>query len=247
MAAHAVTQLGGDPFIASVKQKSKMFGAMYLHKGLYGINAPKPDFMIQVYKEGTSEGYAEKVYGDPEHPVSFDKYTTGQVQAWDLTETYDRLWEMYESKIIEMRLTPNVVRDICSEFAFVFSSISARTLCEEKHEFKSKQIWVLHGETSTPFDEYMMIYNGRPEQPWYRFSMIGKYKCWEFAKEQEESPYSSYLRWGTGEKPISNNCDCGPDNLIKIGRFGKWQKDVLTHHAYRETWNVLKEATSVVL
>ena len=65
LAAHACVQQGVEPKIYSLKEKSLMFGAMYLHEPIPDLNDPdRPDHDIMIVKEGTREGYAKNVYGD---------------------------------------------------------------------------------------------------------------------------------------------------------------------------------------
>jgi hypothetical protein len=247
MAAHAVSLQGHEPVIFSRKEPSKMFGAMYLHSPIYGVNAPKPDFILSVMKVGSAKEYAEKVYGDPQHPVSFDKYHVGDVPGWDLTETYERLWEMCEDQIRDVELRPGNITDICHEFALVLSTVPAYVLCHMNsvHEFHKKDIWVLHGidgEAVLPEPSWLLYYMGDPTVDWYRYTQLNKYQAWEYSKE----PDGDLLRippfdLTTGVKPLGNNCDCYRSNVRRLGRFGKWEKNVLTHHAFAEALAIVKE------
>lgn len=245
MAAHAVSLLGHEPVIYSKKVKSKMFGAMYLHKPIYGINAPKSDFELTVIKAGTSREYAEKVYGDPDHPVSFDKYQSDQVPGWDLTETYRRLWDVYGDTVHDQNLDIDNIADISYHYAIVLSTIPAPLLCHEQHSFQSQPIWVLHGidhEAPLRHDDWMIYYMGDPSVDWYRYTQLGKYQAWEYARNPSALPLRlSAFELSEGVKPISNDCDCPNENIHRLGRFGKWEKNVLTHHAFEEASQIVRE------
>jgi hypothetical protein len=113
---------------------------------------------------------------------------------------------------------------------------------------------VVHGDGSEYLikgvnDIDMMYYNGYPPDgsvgdtigfDWYRFSQINSYQCWEHSSEP--GPDCNMERYSVNEgfKPISTDCDCCP-SLRRIGRFGKWEKGQLTHHAYHQ---VFEEADS---
>lgn len=238
MVAHAVSQAGYDPFIISKREQSQMYGAMYLHQRLPGMNK-EPDFNLHIVKQGSAEGYAKKVYKNPEHPVSFTQFEEGKVPAWDLSKAYDWLWSLYNWYIDNRTLDRERVVRLATQYDLVFSTIPATLLCENGHEFKAQPIWVIHGANpSILYGEHLMIYNGDPNTHWYRYSQFGNYQSWEYADEvinAQEHPY----RITEGLKPISTNCDCLPDNVIRLGRFGAWKKGCLTHHAYEEAKEVL--------
>jgi hypothetical protein len=84
-----------------------------------------------------------------------------------------------------------------------------------------------------------MIYEGGLDVSWYRYSQIREYQAWEYTRQPGEVQGYKITR---GIKPISTNCDCWEsyDNFHRIGRFGKWTKGVLVHHAYHETLETLR-------
>jgi len=236
MAALAAQELGYTPTIYSRKVKSQIYAAMFLHRSLPWVTNSIPDFLVKIVKEGTAEGYAEKVYGDPEHPVSWDKFEEGEVAAWDLRKTYDRLWNLFDHDIIEYDLTVISVKDILNEHEVVFSSIPARALCYRSHIFSCQPIWVhtMYSERLAE-NESMMWYNGGDQMPWYRYSQIKGHRAWEYS--YDPGPDGRY-KTVHGKKPLGTNCTCFPD-IKRIGRFGKWEKQVLTHHCYEEVRDAL--------
>lgn len=252
MAAHAVKrQTGQMPLIYSRKVKSVMFGAMYLHKPIPGITPGinSPEFMVDVIKNGTRDGYAKLVYGDPNAPCSWDVIKPGRNPAWHLGAAYNKLWDLYADDIIHCNLHPIAVADILKENDIVFSTVPAKAICNDpRHEFKGQKIWVDHrrADPNQITYESIMVYNGYPPDgsvtgmigyEWYRFSQICGYQAWE---------YTSVPAWARGSfseglKPIITDCDCWP-NLIRLGRFGKWEKGVLTHHAFEEAETTMVRA-----
>jgi hypothetical protein len=258
LAAHAVARAGHEPNVYSHKVKSQMFGAMYLHRAIPGITSDNPELEIRVIKSGTREGYANKVYGDPSAPVSWDLFEPGVVPGWDLAKAYDKLWEMYEHTIVSEDVTPYLADLKTKVYPLVFSTVPLTTLCREPramHEFTKQDIWVLHGPGDHLIlgvnDNNMMYYSG--DDPlgklspligptWYRFSQINKYQAWEYASDPQLDPdeVMDGMTISTGIKPLTNNCDCHPE-IVRLGRFGKWQKGVLTHHAFEEAQNALLE------
>jgi hypothetical protein len=234
MAAHAVVRAGHTPHIYSKKVKSKMFGAMYLHRSLPDITSEEADFIMSIMKAGTAGEYAEKVYGDPEAPVSWDKFEAGYSPAWDLSLAYDELWGRYHAMIRDETLDIDYIAQLETEYDIVISSIPATSLCLGGHEFRSQHIWVQHGEDYRPLGpDYIMYYMGDPTVDWYRFSRIGHYSSWEYSRKPEDGVDTDKFVLSWGKKPLETDCDCFPD-IMRVGRFGRWEKGILTHHAFEE-------------
>jgi hypothetical protein len=168
LAALATEQAGHDPIIFSKDNfKSPMFGAMYLHEAIPGLNDPLvPDFEIDVIKVGSREGYAYNVYRNREAPCSWDVISPGPTPAWDLAAAYSKLWERYLPNIREYQIGPSDMGVIANNYPVVFSSIPAPAICNKQHEFLSQDIWVIHGPHINPIegvnDGNMMYYNGVP-------------------------------------------------------------------------------------
>jgi hypothetical protein len=241
MAALAAHELGFSPVIYSHKVPSKIYAAMFLHRSLPWVTNNIPDFNVDVIKMGTAEGYAQRVYGDPTHPVSWDKFADGQTPAWDLRKAYDTLYNLFENDIVEYSIDATTVNGIVNEHEFVFSSIPATALCYRRgqHLFSYQQIWVhLLDSLDLPIGSNMMYYNGDPPKvgyDWYRYSQISGHRAWEFSKEPEPNDDYELVR---GKKPLGTTCTCFP-GIHRIGRFGKWEKQVLTHHCYEEVRDAL--------
>jgi hypothetical protein len=243
IAAHAAVTAGHDVIILSRRVRSETFGAMYLHEPIPDISASTPDMMIEVSKTGTKWGYAENVYGDREAPVSWDRFEPGSTPGWDLRVAYLSLWRRYSSLIEDTTLTPESVADL--KYDRIFNTVPANMICLNwAHLFTSTKIVVFHGPTAST--ENVMWYNGSefPGAPtWYRYSRINRYTSWEYSERRapKQVPTDMLidgLRVTAGIKPISTDCDCHP-HVIRLGRFGKWNKNVFTHHAYMEVRNAL--------
>jgi hypothetical protein len=243
MAAHAVVEAGHNPYIIAPVKKSKIFGAMFLHRAIPGITPDEPEMKIHVKKRGTREGYADKVYGDPTHPVSWDKFQKGSIPAWSLERAYFKLWAMYSGFIHPGEVKHWETRRLTDNYPLVFCTAPKPILCRGNHEFRGQSIWVIV-EQADNTGWYEMEYNGQEIQGWYRYSKINGYHAWEYSGEpgKGELEIQASIKGRevvTGLKPLGNDCDCHPD-LWTLGRFGKWQKDVLTHHAYEEATRALQ-------
>ena len=245
IAAHSAATLGHNVAIFSRKRLSPMFGAMYLHAPIPGISPNSPEMYIEVFKNGTREGYAEKVYNDPAAPVSWDKFVCGKTPGWDLKKAYHKLWGMYSHLIWDTDITPESVFETIKEYDRVFTTIPATVTCLDwRHEFRRVTIDVVHGPTDNPGNEMWYngaIFHGAPA--WYRYSRINYYESWEFGANQIPLSIPTEIlvknvRVSRGMKPISTTCNCHPE-IVRLGRFGKWDKHAFTHHAYEEVRDAL--------
>ena len=236
MAAEAAQQVGARVRIASRIEPSVIGGAQYLHEPILGINSPVPDGFIRIKKVGTAEGYARKVYDDPTAPTSWRKYTNGQeLPAWDLRRTYEQLRERWLPSVWAIDLNAETLQDLEEDGAYdiVISSVPRPVLCRDRalHTFTKQKVLI---DMDSPVDgENVIIWNGDPEVPWYRaskiFEVTGGY----------EYPLGAVLAGAhVARKPLRTTCDCWPE-VLRVGRYGIWDKNVLTHDAYWMTKSAL--------
>lgn len=238
MAAHAATIQGHDVKIFSELRKSEMFGAMYLHKPIPGISPEEPEFIVDVIKTGTAQGYSKNVYGHEDAPSSWNNIERGPNPAWNLALAYNLLWDLYRDRIEDMIVEPAILGEIKAAHGVVFSTIPLKALCTDPdHIFAAKQIWVIHGPAEPHHAALgsMMYYNGYTLTEggfeWYRYSLINGYAAWEFSHERTKLHAWKNQRVSTGQKPLGTSCTCAY-GIIRLGRFGTWSKNVLSHHAF---------------
>lgn len=237
VAAHAAIASGADVTIYSRKRKSFMFGAQYLHAPIPGVECGDPAAVMYMLR-GTPEDYRRKVYGEAYEGVVSPQTYSGIQEAFDIRATYDRLWERYNHIVVDTNITPSWLTSSfkANEFDAVFSSLPQPQLCiRSEHEFKQQSILAMGDAPEYGLFVPMFIVanavicNGNPEPSWYRLSNIFGYKTVEWSDSIGFAP--NPLRSQQAVKPLSNDCNCWP-NITRIGRFGKWQKGWLVHHAY---------------
>ena len=239
LATHAAVVMGHDDIdIISIKRKSLMPGAQYLHEHLPGTPDRVPDGVLRYVKRGDRDSYALKVYGDATVPCSWDTFEEGTVSAWSMQKLYDWLWERYQHLIIDNEVSDGVLDAITNNGSYeaVLSSIPLWCLCRKpgEHEFISADVYISPVCAERDLPPNTIVYNGDLDDEWYRTSRI-------FGHESTEST-RPMLGAIEGRKPIGNDCDCRP-GITRIGRFGKWQKGVLVHSAYYDTHRALSELT----
>lgn len=247
-AAHAAAMEDCKIIVASKPRKSFMHGAQYLHRPIPGLSL-KPNFTIDYVLEGTAEEYKNKVYRNQDmrgKRVSPEDLV-GRHSAWDIREAYDAAWDLYGGDdILPLELTGNagevagLVR--WAEADMVISTVPATLLCEDPtHTFTSEEVWATDKAMSLESQgrDNVVVCSGDKDRPWYRQSRI---QGWG------NTEYPHYVRpphnpvWKV-VKPISSTCTCYPD-IIRAGRYGLWEKGVLSDGAFYATQENIVEAKS---
>jgi hypothetical protein len=137
-----------------------------------------------------------------------------------------------------MELTSTaLVSILTNEWERVFITVPAPDLCLGSHRFEAQLVWAMGqrtGSTDFPFQcpENTVLCDGTREVGWYRMSNVFGHTTVEWARDRKP-PISGVV---AVRKPVQTNCDCWTQDprVRRLGRFGKWEKRVLVHHAYYE-------------
>jgi hypothetical protein len=256
MAAHAVQLAGHTPHIFSRKVRSPIGGAKYLHQAIPGVTAEEPDGQVMYVKLGTPKHYARKVYGDANAHTSWQVFPEGNHMIWSLRDAYRKLCTMYWDQVRENEITAEDILFLRKDYDVVMSTIPASRLCVApgKHEFSSQAVFLERR------DEQLMdntiIYNGRPTESWYRSSCIFGEGWVEYRAGLEPATAGVSVRmgrehvgrqtpkWVRGNKPLHTDCTCHPD-VVRLGRFGRWKKGVLTSDAFEDAMGAMEAVNAV--
>lgn len=229
---------------------SPMSGSQYLHQAIPGLTSEEPSGSVHFWKVGTRYGYAEKVYGDPDAPCSWDLFPTGELPCWNLKNVYLKLFKSWYGSISTVEIDKKFLdyleqkRDI---FQMVISAIPCPVICENSsHRFESARVWFeSHQHKDSQLGENYIYYSGDPRDSWYRSSYIFGSGWWEFGSHtmtgqtEQRVLRNISTKVFEGKKPLDTNCDCRP-RMIRVGRFGEWKKGILTHHAFLKTIDALE-------
>ena len=251
-AAWAAIQSGAKRItIISKKRRSELFGAQYLHMPIPGIDAESTE--IEYRLVGTEENYRQRVYGDNYFgPTSVDEFA-GFQEAWDIRETYNRLYDRFESYIAPVQggLDGAGLRKMLSDplkgYDLIFSTIPLPSICMNPsvHKFRAQRIWAIGDAPErgqhcpVPCDKNRIICNGLPQDPgepdWYRVSNVfghttAEWPAWFYPNETVPA--------AEVRKLISTTCDCHPE-LRLLGRYGRWEKGILAHQSYNEVEGIM--------
>lgn len=248
LAATAAEELGWEVSIYSAPaadgepKKSELYGCQYLHAPPpQSCPVAVPNRPVEYRLIGTSEGYRQKVYGkEYTGIVSPDEYGPEKAHsAWDIRRTYDWLWGKWVDAIMPLQLTGQEMAGImASNFRRVITTVPAPALCvNDSHLFPYARIWAL-GETPerrSPIKAppFTVVCNGEAWTGWYRVANVFGYTTveWPAAKKPPIDGVAPVF------KPLMTDCNCWQPRsgkVLRLGRFGKWQKGVLVHTAYEE-------------
>ena len=249
--AHDWTSNRYDINIFSANGKSSLYGAQYLHAPIPGFTpgweTKSGSRLVDYRLTGSAEEYRLKVYGPMWDGTVSPEDLSEPHQAWDIRETYECLWEEFYPNVIEVRMDPSGMRNLVKgltpfgEFDLVINTIPRPALCTEGHQFKAQTIWASGEAPDLGIEldrfkcpEFTVLCNGEEHPSWYRLSNIFGHKTVEWPEHIRPPIQAAQVT-----KPLKTNCDCWP-TVLHVGRYGKWQKGVLTHHAYQEVLEHVK-------
>lgn len=239
VAASAAISIGHSVTMISDKlEPSKIYGCQYLHAPIPGYE-DVPKTRVSYSLIGTMDQYRRKVYGDVwEGNVSPEDFI-GEHDAWDLRETYSRMWERmifhndYAIRQITWHFENGDVPVRILNPDRIISTIPANALCEGGHTFREQVIYAVGDrEPDMPSFDAVMC-NGTDDMAWYRSSNVFGYQTYEWPGLGYHPPDAVRVT-----KPLSTDCNCNPD-VIRVGRYGKWDKNVLVHEVYEKVLEAL--------
>jgi hypothetical protein len=244
MAVHAAAQAGHSVLVASKARKSELFGCQYLHAPIPGATTGEP-VDVAYTLQGSASDYRDKVYGGTYRGEVSPEALGAEHKAWDIRQTYDTLWDMYGSYVQDVDFSvQGSVASALEELApdVVFGAIPAPLLCRSgDHAFHSEEIYALGDAPARgqfveyPVPENTILCDGTGDHGWYRASRVFGHSTMEWPGKKKP-PVSGV---STVTKPLATNCDCHP-TVIRVGRYGKWTKGILSHEAYYEARSVLE-------
>lgn len=236
VAARAVVDAGGEAIIISNTDKpSKQYGCQYLHAPIPGYE-DVPSVPVHYILRGSPEGYRRKVYGEEwEGKVSPEDFV-GEHTAWDIRETYTRLWADLIAGLQVGLIQKRVVRGMIPYLRslkpdLIVSTIPAQALCEDpRHEFRTMSIYANGATASQVYLNNVdtIICDGTHNQEWYRMSNVFGYLTTEWPGTWRPP---SWVKAVPVIKPLSTTCNCHSE-VLRVGRYGTWTKATLVHEVY---------------
>lgn len=252
-AAHAAKGLGAEVKIISKLRRSEMYGAQYLHSEIPGLTAGQRPFKVEYRLEGDLDDYLEKVYGPtiPDRSAITRESLVGVYQAWDIRAAYHRAFDLYREEVMNHEVGVDTMVSLITEFkpSLIVSTIPAPALCaDQQHAFDVRKIWAMgdapeRGIFAPRFSNEpgLIQYNGTRFTGWYRASLIAGYASveWPEANKPPIPDVAEVL------KPVATTCGCWTNarktKVIRLGRYGAWNRSGHTHQAYWKTLEALQE------
>lgn len=239
-AAHALLGKGYSVEILSRLRRSEMFGAQYLHRPIPGLDGDSEPAQLIYQVWGTAEEYRKKVYGDGINAVPFvspEKFK-GEHEVWDIRRAYYDAFSRYLGRITDYKsIDHDTVNDLVmsKSFDLIVSTIPAIDICTNPtHVFRTQPVLAIGDAPERgvfcPIEMPPMtvVCNGNKNPGWYRASNVFGYKTAEWP-DGTRPPISAVA---SIQKPTGTTCDCWKGKVLKLGRFGTWEKDQYSHHAY---------------
>ena len=221
--------------IADRYDPSTLYGCQYLHEAIPGYE-DVPTATVSYDLIGTPEQYRRKVYGYSWAGKVSPEDFIGNHQAWDIRETYRRLWNdiIPEVEFIQAKVSPEWIlyTNDLDKYSEIISTIPAPALCfrRSQHIFSSHTIYAIGGtalEWRQP-DLHSIICDGTSDHEWYRSAQVFGYRTTEWATVP---PYFS--GGASVKKPLSADCDCF-SRIRRLGRYGAWAKGILVHNVFND-------------
>ncbi len=258
LAAHAAFEMGHDVRIFTAPEpnnpmaprKSELHGCQYLHAYIPRLGLPVNGQSVSYLLEGSADDYRRKVYKEEwGGPVSPDEYGPERNHmAWDLRVAYDKLWEDFQFLITPLELTPNMAKQMSTIKDTVISTVPAPALCldMDNHKFVTQDIWAMGSvredfatSRSLPYyaPDFTVLCNGNKSPRWYRAATV----FGQSTLEWPAGPRPPIEGIASVSKPLRTDCTChmGSGRWYRLGRYGQWQKGVLSHHVYLEAKKLL--------
>jgi hypothetical protein len=238
LAAHAARICTGKDGIEifSNKVRSSIHGAQVLHRPIVGMTNDEADGECLFAKIGSADNYAMKVYGHKNAPTSWDDYPGGMMPIWSMQYAYGNLWYEYEDLIRDIEITDVFIDFLAKNDYQIFNTVPLKVLDQDETAvFTSQDVWISDSLPGTDLGltnvENVIWYNGNRADDWYRASKIFGCLSTEYGKE---TPRTVKIT-----KPLSTNFSRWP-SVHRLGRYGKWKKGELVHHAFEDVMRILK-------
>jgi hypothetical protein len=204
-----------------------------------GVDVPALE--IKYAKFGTRDGYCKKIYGKDFDPslTSWDRFPEGVRRGWPLHKIYEMLHDRVEIQVVDV--DRSVMLELLREYDLVFNSAPAALFVErdgQPVEIKTERVWIKSepdpSMASEPWTIGLIVYEGEPAIPHYRYSWLEGVSSWEYP-EKHGDPGDGILV----SKPLSISAPPMHPRIVPIGRYGQWKKGVLVDSVFGEVSDVI--------
>ncbi len=238
MAAHAASECGNyvDIFDADPNKSKRNAGVFFLHDS---CNLPLTPTSIQqrlLGAEGQSDesvasAYGHKVYGVPSVKSSVLQVRSHLwVMGFNSGEAINMLWDLYGNQVQNKAIQGlNDIGGLLREYDKVISTIPLHHIYSGL-DYESATLWVKSGQA--PEDESWILYNINENCDWYRCSAIWGTFTMEYGAGHIPIRRDGYNYFEVTKVVGRRNIPAHSERLLFTGRYGAWDKTILTHTVY---------------
>lgn len=168
------------------------------------------------------------------------------VLVWSLRDAYRVLATYFKDKMVPRELTWQNIVAACSLYDVVISTIPLNKLFPDR-TWPVRTGLIAMNWTPVPLQENTCVYDINYYTPWYRATQLDGGKATEFRNLK----YTGDMMWLKEfmvpplqklykvERGAALPADL-PSNLLLTGRWGSWDPDKLTHHAFWDARHFVK-------
>ncbi len=216
-------------------------GAFYIHD--MPVTCP-PDIRKQYAKSihyigiGTAEGYAEKMWGNPQIKTSFP--ITPRTEIGYDPAIINWLWTDLDRLHPCGKLTDDGVVAIASQYDLVIQTFPT----DESKKYRTIDQIPVFTKSIEPMNHILLLYSG-DNSPWVRATFSGEKLSLEYPKDFPTTEDLLYWTFSSVPDlpPETSDWIKGPASNVKlVGRFAQYNRKILSHHAYDRVLKLLKRS-----
>jgi len=192
------------------------------------------DATIKVVQKGRENKYKNKLNYDGMINSSWKSGLADYyVHGWDIRDANKFLHNIYRTKFSELEITPNNINDILRDYDYVISTIPPDNLTEDI-TLKYSKVYIREVKDDYKKVEQPVVYYHGDLVPGTRVTLNLWGKSWvEYGKLAPRRFFSGDIELEDFRKPVSASGTMpSADNLILAGRYGLWNKNILSHQVY---------------
>ena len=236
-AALAAEHSGHNVVIHSRKKKSPLHGMQFLHRRIPELTSSAALLRHELW--GDPGVYAAKLAGraGPDEPRMDARWPAGSDEdllVFDLREAYDVAWVRFKNRINDVDVTPEwFMSPPWGSRDRVIWSIPLKRVCRWGHAFHSTDSWVSGAGIGDGYSVGLgfntVVLNGLDNPSWLRAGDAFGHRSVEWPLANK--PPVDVLRL---VNPVATNCDCftADRQLLRVGRYGRWNAAEMAHDAY---------------
>jgi len=214
-------------------EKPEPKGFMMLHDN---CNMDLQKNYFKVHQIGSEREYKKKLNYTGDISAS---WKTGLDNYWMVGynpyHAISMLYTKFRSNMNKFKVRPEDLKILKSQYKTIISTIPPNNLYPGVKLFNTT-IWVKFGKIKQVYSP-QVIYNGLSDNWMTRSSQLWGFRSLEYCKKAPETTKVV--------KPIKAK-GMPDDNIIKTGRVGQWNKNILAHQVYYKIYGMTKRSSTII-